>query len=88
MKRFLIFSGPRSADTPALRPLALRRELVWTLLLKLAVLLLLKQVFFAHRVPADSAQLGMAERMSQPQGLTPAAHQPDGELRPFFKESQ
>jgi hypothetical protein len=42
----------------------LRWELVWAVTLKLAVLLLIKFAFFAHRVPVDVAAHGMAQRLA------------------------
>ncbi|GAB4217867.1 MAG: hypothetical protein Fur007_21390 [Rhodoferax sp.] len=44
----------------------LRRELFWALALKLVVLLVLKSVFFPHRVPANEAAQGVADRIASP----------------------
>ncbi|MDR3369338.1 cytochrome oxidase putative small subunit CydP [Rhodoferax sp.] len=42
----------------------LRRELIWALALKLIVLFALKAAFFPHRLPADVAAQGVADRMA------------------------
>lgn len=45
-------------------PRRLRRELLWALALKLTLLLTLKAAFFPHRLAADEAAYGVAERIA------------------------
>ena len=42
----------------------LRRELAWAIVLKLVLLYAIKFAFFPHRLSADEAAQGVAERMA------------------------
>jgi hypothetical protein len=42
----------------------LRRELVWAIALKLALLFSIKFAFFPHRLAADEAAQGVADRIA------------------------
>lgn len=53
---------------------ALRRELVVALLLKLAVLIALKLLFFPQRLPAEAAAEGVAAQIAAPQPVTDTHH--------------
>lgn len=52
-----------------LSALTLRRELVFTLAIKLAALLAIKLMLFPARLPADAVAQAMQERLAGQQGL-------------------
>jgi hypothetical protein len=68
-------------DTPRRPRTRLRGELIVALLLKLAVLLLIKHAFFPARMPAEAAWRGVAERIAQPEsaGTAPRGKTPTKE---------
>ncbi len=45
-------------------PRRLRRELLWAIALKLALLLMIKAAFFPHRLAADEAAQGVVDRIA------------------------
>ncbi len=57
----------QTPNTEALRSVAprrLRRELLWAIALKLVLLFSIKAAFFPHRLAADEAAQGVAERIA------------------------
>lgn len=49
-------------------PRRLRRSLLWAIALKLILLFSIKAAFFPHRLTADDAAQGVAERIASPAG--------------------
>jgi hypothetical protein len=59
--------------------IALRKELVWAIVLKLVLLFSIKFAFFPHRLAADEAAQGVAQRIATPAPLptpTPSKEKP------------
>lgn len=55
---------PNNEALHSVAPRRLRRELLWAIALKLVLLFSIKAAFFPHRLRADEAAQGVAERIA------------------------